>query len=198
MRIPVVALVLVSGWGAYDGYSHRERHHPPGQIAPDEPRQRNFANGTPFRRGDFMLTPRAEFSAEARVLAKENYYIDPGAKLIPVDFAMGWGPMSDTALIERLRISQSGRFYFWGYSGQSPAPHEEIIRSSANMHLIPADSAVKKALSATRVGDVVAIEGDLVDAKSDGGWFLKTSLTRDDSGAGACEIVYVRRASIRY
>ena len=198
MRIPVVALVLVSGWGAYDGYSHRERHHPPGQIAPDEPRQRNFANGTPFRRGDFILTPRAEFSAEARVLAKENYYIDPGAKLIPVDFAMGWGPMSDTALIERLRISQSGRFYFWGYSGQSPAPHEEIIRSSANMHLIPADSAVKKALSATRVGDVVAIEGDLVDAKSDGGWFLKTSLTRDDSGAGACEIVYVRRASIRY
>lgn len=198
MRIPVVALVLVSGWGAYDGYSHRERHHPPGQIAPDEPRQRNFANGTPFRRGDFMLTPRAEFSAEARVLAKENYYIDPGAKLIPVDFAMGWGPMSDTALIERLRISQSGRFYFWGYSGQSPAPHEEIIRTSANMHLIPADSAVKKALSATRVGDVVAIEGDLVDAKSDGGWFLKTSLTRDDSGAGACEIVYVRRASIRY
>ncbi len=198
MRIPVVALVLVSGWGAYDGYSHRERHHPPGQIAPDEPRQRNFANGTPFRRGDFMLTPRAEFSAEARVLAKENYYIDPGAKLIPVDFAMGWGPMSDTALIERLRISQSGRFYFWGYSGQSPAPHEEIIRSSANMHLIPADSAVKKALSATRVGDVVAIEGDLVDAESDGGWFLKTSLTRDDSGAGACEIVYVRRASIRY
>ena len=198
MRILVVALVLVSGWGAYDGYSHRERHHPPGQIAPDEPRQRNFANGTPFRRGDFMLTPRAEFSAEARVLAKENYYIDPGAKLIPVDFAMGWGPMSDTALIERLRISQSGRFYFWGYSGQSPAPHEEIIRTSANMHLIPADSAVKKALSATRVGDVVAIEGDLVDAKSDGGWFLKTSLTRDDSGAGACEIVYVRRASIRY
>ena len=198
MRIPVVALVLVSGWGAYDGYSHRERHHPPGQIAPDEPRQRNFANGTPFRRGDFILTPRAEFSAEARVLAKEKYYIDPGAKLIPFDFAMGWGPMSDTALIERLRISQSGRFYFWGYSGQSPAPHEEIIRTSANMHLIPADSAVKKALSATRVGDVVAIEGDLVDAKSDGGWFLKTSLTRDDSGAGACEIVYVRRASIRY
>lgn len=196
MRLLLIALVAVSGWGAYDGYVHRERHHPPGQIAPDEPRQRNIANSTPFRSGDFTLTPRAEFSAEARVLSKENYYIDAGAKLIPVDFAMGWGPMSDTALIERLRISQSGRFYFWGYSGESPAPHEEIIRSSANMHLIPADSAVKKVLSAARVGDVVSIEGDLVDAKSDGGWFLKTSLTRDDSGAGACEIVYVKRASI--
>ncbi len=197
MRPLVVALVLVSGWGAYHGYVHRDRHHPPGQIAPDEPRQRNIATSTPFRVGDFMLTPRAEFSAEARVLAKENYYVDAGAKLIPVDFAMGWGPMSDSALIERLRISQSGRFYFWGYSGEAPAPHEDIIRSSANMHLIPADPAVKQVLSAARVGDVVAIEGDLVDAKSDGGWFLKTSLTRDDSGAGACEIVYVRRASIR-
>ena len=197
MRILVVALVLVSGWGAYDGYVHRDRHHPPGQIAPDEPRQRNIANGTPFRRGDFVLTPRAEFSAEARVLGKENYYVDAGAKLIPVDFAMGWGPMSDTALIDRLRISQSGRFYFWGYSGEAPAPHQEIIRSSANMHLIPADAAVKKVLSTARVGDVVAIEGDLVDAKSDGGWSMTTSLTREDSGAGACEIVYVRRASIR-
>ena len=197
MRILVVALVLVSGWGAYDGYVHRDRHHPPGQIAPDEPRQRNIANGTPFRRGDFVLTPRAEFSAEARVLGKENYYVDAGAKLIPVDFAMGWGSMSDTALIDRLRISQSGRFYFWGYSGEAPAPHQEIIRSSANMHLIPSDAAVKKVLSTARVGDVVAIEGDLVDAKSDGGWSMTTSLTREDSGAGACEIVYVRRASIR-
>jgi len=197
MRILVVALVLVSAWGAYDGYVHRDRHHPPGQIAPDEPRQRNIVNGTPFRRGDFVLTPRAEFSAEARVLGKENYYVDAGAKLIPVDFAMGWGPMSDTALIDRLRISQSGRFYFWGYSGEAPAPHQEIIRSSANMHLIPSDAAVKKVLSTARVGDVVAIEGDLVDAKSDGGWSMTTSLTRDDSGAGACEIVYVRRASIR-
>ena len=197
MRILVVALVLVSAWGAYDGYVHRDRHHPPGQIAPDEPRQRNIVNGTPFRRGDFVLTPRAEFSAEARVLGKENYYVDAGAKLIPVDFAMGWGPMSDTALIDRLRISQSGRFYFWGYSGEAPAPHQEIIRSSANMHLIPSDAAVKKVLSTARVGDVVAIEGDLVDAKSDGGWSMTTSLNRDDSGAGACEIVYVRRASIR-
>ena len=198
MRLLLVALVLVSGWGAYDGYVHRDRHHPPGPIAPDEPRQRDIANSTPFRLGNFMLTPRAEFSVEARVLAKENYYIDAGAKLIPVDFAMGWGPMSDTALIKRLRISQSGRFYFWGYSGESPAPHEEIIRSSANMHLIPADSAVKKVLSAARVGDVVAIEGELVDAKSNGGWVLKTSLTRDDSGAGACEIVYVKSAVIRH
>ena len=197
MRLLLVALVLVCGWGAYDGYVHRDRHHPPGQIAPDEPRQRNIANATPFRSGEFLLTPRAEFSAEARVLAKENYYIDAGAKLIPVDFAMGWGPMSDTALIERLRISQSGRFYFWAYSGEAPAPLEEIIRSSANMHLIPADAAVKKMLSAARVGDVLAIEGDLVDAKNDGGWFLKTSLTRDDVGAGACEIVYVKRATIR-
>lgn len=105
--------------------------------------------------------------------------------------------MSDRALVERLRISQSGRFYFSGCSGEAPAAHEEIIRSSANMHLIPADSVVKKVLSAARVGDVLTIEGDLVDAKSDGGWILKTSLTRADAGTGACESVYVKHAAIR-
>ena len=42
-----------------------------------------------------------------------------------------------------------------------------------------------------RVGDVVTLEGDLIEADKPGGWKWRSSMTRDDTGNGACELVYV-------
>lgn len=33
--------------------------------------------------------------------------------------------------------------------------------------------------------------GPLVDVRAPSGWSINTSLSRDDTGAGACEVVYV-------
>ncbi|TAG82790.1 MAG: hypothetical protein EAZ24_02510 [Burkholderiales bacterium] len=197
MGWPIIVLLALALWGAYNGYTTREIKHPPGVIAPDAPVQRNFENGKAFQIKDFTITPRAKFSLTARVLARERYRSDAAADIIPIDIAFGWGPMSDTALIDKLKISQSGRFYFWGYQGQPPAAHEVIIRSSANMHLIPADSITRERLLDARVGDVLELEGELVDVKRSNGWNISTSLTRDDSGGGACEVIYVRHVIAR-
>ena len=67
----------------------------------------------------------------------------------------------------------------------------EIVRSSANMHLIPADAAVAQALRGVRAGQHVRIDGWLVQADAPDGWRWRSSLTREDSGGGACELVYV-------
>ena len=184
-------------WSAYNGFVSRERTHPAGQIASDLPRQRTYENGKPFQVKDFTLTPRAKFSLTARVLATERYRSDTASAIIPIDIAFGWGPMSDTGLISQLKISQSGRFYFWRYENQAPAPHDVIIRSSANMHLIPANSSTKDTLLAARVGDVLELDGELVDIKRRDEWSMNTSLTREDSGGGACEIIYVTNAVVR-
>jgi hypothetical protein len=174
-----------------------ERKHPPGQIAPREPVQTNLYNAASFKVGAHVLHPRARFDIEARVLSRERYWAGSRADLMPIDIAVGWGPMSDTALIEKLSISQGQRFYFWSYSGKAPASHDVITRSSANMHLIPADDDVKATLFAARPGDVLILTGDLVDVDGAGGWKTQTSLVRDDTGNGACETVYVRTAMIR-
>ena len=42
-----------------------------------------------------------------------------------------------------------------------------------------------------RKGDRVRIDGWLVQANAPDGWRWRSSLTRDDSGGGACEVVYV-------
>jgi hypothetical protein len=99
--------------------------------------------------------------------------------------------MSDEAVLERLQISQSMRFYWYRYQNPPPLPPDEIVRSSTNMHIIPADAATKKICSALRSGELVRMEGQLVEATGPeiGTW--RSSLRRDDTGNGACEILYL-------
>lgn len=165
---------------------------PPPPRMPAEPRQAGVSsNLPPFLHGDYTVSPLAEFSVEARVLGREDYWLDAGASLSPTDLALGWSGMSDPANYRRLDISQSGRWYHyrWGAEGP-PLPLGEIIRSSANMHLIPANESVALALSRVQPDQVVRIQGWLVEARrQDFVW--RSSTTREDSGAGACELIYV-------
>ena len=66
-----------------------------------------------------------------------------------------------------------------------------------NLHLIPANDRVRDAILRARVGQVIAFSGQLVDVRASTGWSLNTSLTRDDNGPGACEVVYVETFELR-
>jgi hypothetical protein len=145
----------------------------------------------------YELKPLADVAITARVLSKENYRFDRAAELSPVDLALGWGPMTDDETLRRLTISQGGRWYHYRWSGEPPVPVHEIVRHSANMHLIPADDGVERALSRVRPGHVVELRGQLVEVRGDNGFQWRSSLTREDSGNGACEIVFVERAALR-
>ena len=198
MRFFLGAVLIVGLWFGWDDWQQREIKHPPGVLAAAEPSQRNRAGATPIQQGRFTLTPRAEFSITARVLASERYRADTTASLMPRDLALGWGAMSDSSVLEQLQISQSGRFYFWRTrSNVPPIPLPLISASSANMHLIAANASVARTIDRVRVGHIIELEGQLVDVRSDSGWQINTSLTRDDVGAGACEIIYVERATVR-
>jgi hypothetical protein len=55
---------------------------------------------------------------------------------------------------------------------------------------------VRAALKRLRSGEVVHLSGELVDGKrSDGAW-IKTSLTRVDSGPGSCEVLLVKEVVV--
>jgi hypothetical protein len=166
-----------------------------------EPEQRPLdadAAATPLRRGDFTATPRARLRAEVRILSRERYRLDPLAGAAPIDLAVGWGPMSDSAVIDALDISQSARFYTWRYDGSPPLPVDVISIHSANWHVVPANHEVERQLGRLRTGDVIEVEGLLVDLDRDDGGRARTSLTRTDTGAGACEILWAERLAVRY
>jgi hypothetical protein len=98
--------------------------------------------------------------------------------------------MSDSAVLAKIDISQSNRFYYW-HVDEFPIPRREIETSSANMHTIAADDTVRRSLERIRPGQLVHLKGFLVDASRPGGWYWHTSMTREDTGDGACELVYV-------
>ena len=117
---------------------------------------------------------------------------------MPEDLALGWGRMSENRVLSGLVIDQGARFYSWRTRSTAwPIPRAEIVEHSANTHVIPATGALREQLDRLRIGQVVRLEGELVDGDRDDGATLRTSLTRSDSGSGACEILLVRHVDVR-
>jgi hypothetical protein len=162
---------------------------PPGVLAANEPWQR-LVQRPAFQFGAYQLTPLAEFDVEARVLSVEKYRTDGGARLSPIDFALGWGPMSDTAVLEHFRVKQGGRF-FSIYPDEQAIDMRVALLSAANMHLIPASGTLEDELKRVRPGNIVRLRGQLVSALGPNNFTWRSSLTRTDTGNGACELFYV-------
>lgn len=164
--------------------------HPGGVLVAQAPVQSPL-NPSAFTLEGYQLTRKAKFRIKARVLSREEYFLGREADLSPIDLALGWGPMSDQSILDRIDITQSGRWYRFRYGGALPITDQQIIRSSSNMHMIPAGKSVEKSLDGLREGNLVTLTGYLVDVDHNSGWAWRTSMTREDTGAGACEIVFV-------
>ena len=185
-------LVLLIVFGAYQHWHARpvSTHMASGIAVADDPQQTEVDSAPAFQKGRYRIQPLARFDIQARVLGVEHYHMDREADLSPVDLAMGWGAMSDPEILRRIEISQSGRFYYW-HVDAFPIPREEIETHSANMHMIPADDRIADQLTSIRPGEIVKLHGYLVEATAEDGWHWRSSLTRNDTGAGACELVWV-------
>ena len=187
--------VLLISYGAYQHFSKRPVVHSNGVIAALAPIQRATSQAGEALNG-YNIKPIQTFAIEARVLSATHYSFDREADLAPVDLVLGWGPMSDEAILKDIKISQAGRFYSW-HVDEFLIPRDQIEKNSANMHMIPANQQIEKTLKAVKQGQVVKITGFLVEAIASNGWYWKSSLSRDDTGAGACELVYVTAISVK-
>ena len=193
--ILVFFMALYVGWGAWHWFSNRSVHEPDGVLVADEPQQTLVENGEQIRKGHWTLTVRATYRITARVLGRETYNFDALSDLIPQDVALGWGPMSDSRVLRSLEMSQENRFFNWRTSAKTVIPMPAIITHAANTHVIPSTPSIARQLLRLRPGEVVTLTGELVDAKRDDGRWIKTSLVRDDTGAGACEVMWVTDVS---
>ena len=186
-----VALLAYIGWGGWNWFTDRPYRPPDGVLAVSDPTQTDVLGGEKIRLGRWTLTVRANYRITARILARERYHFDTLSDLIPEDLALGWGPMSDNRILGSLDIYQADRFYFWRASAPSSIQKDSIITHSANTHVIPQNPLVARQLSRLRPGQVVTLSGELVDGVRDDGTWIKTSLARNDTGAGACEVLLV-------
>jgi len=192
--VAVLALTFV---GFAYWYLHRPIVYPPGILVSSEPQQVDITGKTwPIDYRGFHLKPLAHFSIDARVLHRKIYRYDKQSALVPVDLALGWGPMSDQSVLDRLTITQSMRFYWYHWPRQPPIAPEEIVSHSTNVHIIPSSPAIAAQCKSVRTGSIVHLSGDLVEASGPGINSWRSSLSRSDSGNGACELMWVKEMSI--
>jgi hypothetical protein len=108
-KLVLTALLLAAIWFLRNQFEPPESA--PGAFLDSEPSQ-GFAWPLPFKREGFTIYPVASFQVDAKVLSRRSYQDgDFESRLSPVDLALGWGPVAEDRVANRLEVTQSGRFY---------------------------------------------------------------------------------------
>ena len=185
ITLAILAIALV-----YLFYPETVITYPPGVTAPSPPKQTSLTINKKWTVGEYTIEALAKYDVKARVLSRDNYSLGKESDLSPFDLALGWGPMSDQSVIDKIDISQRDRWYFW-QTDNMPIPRNEIIRNSANTHIIPKDEEVKDEFDKVYKGSLIEMKGYLVKVTTAKGWHWVSSLRRDDTGGGSCELLWV-------
>ncbi|MFT5137354.1 MAG: hypothetical protein ACI9XU_002274 [Arenicella sp.] len=135
LLIAVVVFKIVSEPG--------ELHYGPGVMAAQAPQQSAPRLNSVIEIDGYKVTPLADFKINAKVLSRRGYRFGREADLSPVDFALGWGNMSDESVLKKIKISQSNRWDRWQVR-EFPITQQEIQTHSTNMHIIPKDRGLAK------------------------------------------------------
>lgn len=194
-KLSVIILVITAGIIIYLFIPEKEINYPPGILITEQPVQNSVAGLKTWQKDEFHFTALAEFRIKARVLSTNFFWTGKEKEISPVDFALGWGPMSDQAVLDHIEISQRSRWYYWEAESY-PIPRDQITMNSANMHIIPANNEIEDLVDEVYKGCLIEMTGYLVEVKTDEGWRWKSSLRRDDTGGGSCELVWVEELNI--
>lgn len=197
-RLPIgrTILLLILATSFWWWWSNRPLRHEPGVLVAQPPQQVDEPPHALPEHDGFKLNAIAKYHLRARVLGTKRYYGGIQSGLVPVDVAVGWGSMSDQSVLDQLSLSMSNRFFFYQWQNQPPVPKDVIMRSAANNHVISADGKVSSTVKGLRRGQIVDMSGWLVEATGPEGFRWKSSLRRDDTGNGACELFYVDKINV--
>ena len=163
------------------------------------------ADAIPVAQGGALL-PVAQFETRGRVLNIERFkpYQSlvnwvPGLRPATHDIGLGFGPMTDTANVERFSFSHEGvshglRALFARPRGaMTQQEFDTLAPNITNVHVIPASDAVYAQLRRVKQGELVTLRGLLVNVRGVDGQVATTS-TR--AGDRECEILWLEDVRI--
>lgn len=167
-----------------------------GALVLQGPLQKTMEDGSfTFRAGNTLLIPVALFDITGLTLGKKRYLFDDESAFSSIDIGLGWGPMSDPAILKSVTSWQAGRLLHHR-SSQVGIDESMIRQSSSNLIIIPANNDIKHKINRIREGNLVRLTGYLVNVESlEQNW--KTSTSRTDTGLGSAEILYVQDVDLR-
>ena len=157
-----------------------------------EPVQTPYSGETFYKEFDgtkFTLEPVATFSGSFLVVSTRYHYHSPTDKLSPVDLCVMWGELTKPEHREHVGFSiQAARWCSVNWDASIGLDKEYILSHFANIHLIPVNENVLKALKSVKTEQSIYVEGFLVNVYRDNKCIWRTSLSRTDSD---CEFLYL-------
>jgi len=147
------------------------------------------------KEGSVDLDLLASYEISAVVKSIENYTSDFSSQISPRDFALVWADVNTPKIDRYVTYSQKDRWYFFTVKGGFGVDIDYVDLNSANTHIIPANQTIEDIVNSVEPEDYITMNGYLVNARfANGRW--NTSLIREDTGDGSCEIMYVTAITI--
>lgn len=152
------------------------------------------------------LLPVARFETRGRVLNIERFKPHqslvnwiPGLRPATHDIGLGFGPMTDTANVDRFSFSHEGVSH--GLRALFARPRDAMTQQEfdalapniTNVHVIPASDSVYAQLRRVKRGELVTLRGLLVNVRDPDGRVATTSTTAGDRD---CEIMWLEEIRI--
>lgn len=131
-----------------------------------------------------------KYKIKGKVLATHHYLPTTlSNKLSPVDVGIAWGYILKEPNFKKIKCHETGTRRLLCMIGS-----EDIEGLYSNNHLVPSNDKVRKQMKKIKKDDYVQIEGYLVNMywnNGNGEYFWESSISREDTGDGACELIYV-------
>ncbi|AMM26081.1 hypothetical protein [Variovorax sp. PAMC 28711] len=153
---------------------------------------------------DYSVAPVADYEITGLVVSRHDsdawwdwIHAASNDHLNVVDLCMVWGANAASGAYEKMSFS-SGQFVCYHQSRDMDALAPANVRALSNNHLLTDNPAIARRLRDVVVGDQVRLTGQLVSYSHNAGFAFTrgTSTTRDDTGNGACETLFVRDVEV--
>ena len=147
--------------------------------------------GRTFKVGDFTLRALAAYDIHGVNIRKAHSRYDDISGVSWVDMGIAFGVfLQKPGLLKHYRFFENERFLWARPAKGHEADFEAHLTHFSNNHLIFATRAIEKRVETVEEGKRIRLRGYLV-AIEGRTMVVPSSLRRDDTGPGACEVLFV-------
>ncbi|MBP6943971.1 MAG: hypothetical protein KBB79_03715 [Candidatus Omnitrophica bacterium] len=115
------------------------------------------------------------------------------------DIGVIWGDNINTGVYRDMKFTSGSWTLYWDVKfGTMPSKRQDVYSnfnasSISNNHVLAANDKIAALIMSAEKGDQIWMKGYLVDYTTSNwqGFWRESSVTRDDTGSHACEVVYV-------
>ncbi len=154
-----------------------------------------------YRGADYVVEPVAEYELYGLVVSHNNihsfidiYHTDDSVDI--KDLCVIWGENAENTSFKQVEFwSEPWTCWTRWPGGQNI---EFNMQALSNNHILSDNSTIRNRIRQMQIGDQVFLKGMLVNYhdKKQSAFVRKTSTVRNDSGNGACEVLFVEEAHV--